>query len=363
MFNISKLFDDSRNLFSKISMTSLGQKFILPMRYFFELTHRCNLKCPYCYLGNERVEKELTYEEWLDVIKQIPFYSIVTLVGGEPLVREDFTQIFEAVSRRTFNKTHLVTNGVFLNDNIIDSLIKNKLMLLSVSLDGYKEHHDIYRGAKGTFDKVIRNLDNLSSRCAFEKRNIMVDIKTIILKDNLEDILKLYEYASNKGFEYLSLSFLRNNNLKQNPILHYSFDESFYKTKYPIELYFDMDEFERIYLEIQKMKKYSKTQIRFSPKFDNIDSKLELNSIKKFFLDDRKKPVSELYYPCLYPWANVVINPMGDIYPCLSYRIGNIKNDSLRNLMRNKNSLSFRSKLKEKGVFEACSMCCELKVK
>ena len=65
----------------------------------------------------------------------------------------------------------------------------------------------------------------------------MVDIKTIVLKNNLEDILKLYEYCTKMNFEFLSISFLRNNNLKQNSSLYDSFDEIFYKPNYNIEKY------------------------------------------------------------------------------------------------------------------------------
>ena len=73
----------------------------------------------------------------------------------------------------------------------------------------------------------------------------MVDIKTIVLKDNLEDILKLYEFATNKGFEFFSISFLRNNNMKQNPNLSDIFLKEFYAQNYPVELYFDMEKFEK----------------------------------------------------------------------------------------------------------------------
>ena len=123
----------------------------------------------------------------------------------------------------------------------------------------------------------------------------MVDIKTIVLKNNLEDILKLYEYCTKMNFEFLSISFLRNNNLKQNSSLYDSFDEIFYKPNYNIEKYFDLEKFEEIYFEIQKIKKYSKTKIRFSPKFDNENPKKEIELIKKFFNEYTKKDIKEIY--------------------------------------------------------------------
>jgi len=364
MFNSSTLFDYSRNLFASIAQSQ--KRHPIPLRFFFELTHRCNMNCPYCYLANNKVKEEMTADEWLNVIKQIPFYSFITLVGGEPLIRDDFNTIFRACSKKTHHKVHLVTNGVLLEDRIISALVRYKLLLLSLSLDGWMEHHDVKRGikdsSKSAFKRILDNLNNLSLQCRASHTNIMVDIKTIILKDNLDDIVKLYEFATNRGFEFFSLSFLRNNNLKQNPCLSETFKKEFYSIEYPIELYFDMEKFESAYWEIQKIKKFSKTKIRFAPKFEDNNPKVELDKIKRFFLDN-KKPIDEIYYPCLYPWANTIINPKGDIYPCLSYKMGNVKENKIIDIINSKKYLLFKENLKHNKLFSACQMCCELKVK
>ena len=96
--NKSKIFDFLRDSYAKISYSRFFEKngrAILPLRYFFELTHLCNLNCPYCYVGSDKVKNELNTAQWLDIIKQIPFYSFVTLVGGEPLIRPDFCEILD----------------------------------------------------------------------------------------------------------------------------------------------------------------------------------------------------------------------------------------------------------------------------
>ena len=93
MKNLSNLFDIGRNLYAMPSYMSNSGKALMPLRYFFELTYRCNLQCPYCYVGNSRDKDELTTEEWFKIIDQIPWYSFVTLVGGEPLIRKDFIDI------------------------------------------------------------------------------------------------------------------------------------------------------------------------------------------------------------------------------------------------------------------------------
>ena len=181
LMNYSNLFDFARNFYTLLSYNDKYGRAKVPFRYFLELTYRCNLQCPYCYVGNDRNKQELTLEEWKKVIDQIPFYGIVTLVGGEPLIRKDFIDIFAYVSKKVWNKTHVVSNGILLNDEIIKAFIKHKLLLLSVSLDGYGKKHDINRGKEGIFDKIISNLDNLKT----QKPKQMVDIKTIVLENNL----------------------------------------------------------------------------------------------------------------------------------------------------------------------------------
>ncbi len=123
MLDYSKMFDIARNSYAKLSYNNKMGKALIPLRYFFELTYQCNLNCPYCYVGQDRKKNELTTQEWFDIIDQIPWYSFVTLVGGEPLIRKDFIQILERTAKKTFGKLNVVTNGILIDDEIIDALV------------------------------------------------------------------------------------------------------------------------------------------------------------------------------------------------------------------------------------------------
>lgn len=352
MLNYSKIFDVVRDLYAMPTYyNKLGRGF-LPLRYFFELTYLCNLNCPYCYVGQDRNKAELTTEDWFKVIEQIPLYAFVTIVGGEPLLRKDFLPILEKTAQRTLRKVNVVTNGLLINDEIIDAFIKN-IMLLSVSLDGYGKTHDKNRGQDGVFDKIIYNLENLRAK----SKKPMIDIKTIVLENNIDDLPKLYKLCNDMDFQFLSISFLRNNDLRQNSVLKDNFGEEFYLQKYPIKLYFDMEHFKEAYKEIEMMK--GKTQIRFSPKFYGDDI---IGQIERFF-NYNDKTIQNIYNRCFYPFSNMMINPQGLVYPCLSYRIGNIREKSLKEIFNLPKYCCFRKNLKSSKVFEACQMCCELCVK
>ncbi len=364
--NYSYLFDLLRDLYADISYKTYLNKTgraLIPLRYFLELTYRCNLNCPYCYIGENRQKEELSSEDWKKVINQIPFYGIVTLVGGEPFIRKDFCELMQYASKKVFGKVNVVTNGILLNEEHIKETVKSNIVLLSVSLDGYGKTHDINRGKEGIFDKITSNLENFNSK----RKRTMVDIKTIVLENNLEDIYKLYEYCTKENFEFLSVSFLRSNNLKQNPELKDGFEEIFHKVEYNINPYFNLEHFIDVYKRICSLSKKSKTKIRFSPKFESKNDNITINKIKNFFnpenKEDLKRHPSLIYTPCKYPYSNIMVNPSGDVYPCLSFKIGNVLENKIEEIFNFPKYRCFRKNLKAQKSFSSCQMCCELKVK
>ena len=139
----------------------------------------------------------------------------------------------------------------------------------------------------------------------------------------------------------MSISFLRNNNWKQNSVLQESFIPEFTQN-YPIECYFDMEHFKEVYREIISLKGRSK--LRFSPKFEY--SKDTLKSIEEFFKISPETPTNKIYKPCTYPYNNMMINPEGFVYPCLSMKIGNVKENSLKELFNAPLYCCFRKNLK-----------------
>ena len=352
MIKYSNLFDYIRNLYALPTYTGLFNN--LPLRYFLELTYRCNLKCPYCYVGDDRNKNELSTEEWIKIINQLPRYSIATLVGGEPLIRLDFGEIFNAVSNRLKGKVTVVSNGYLLNDDIIKLFDDKNLLLLSLSIDGFGKNHDLNRNKDGLFDKVVSNLDVVLK---LNKRP-KIDIKTIILENNLDDLPKLYKYCSDKGFEFFSLSFLRSNNLKQNSVLRETLTEEFFE-KSEHKLYFNLEHFKEVYKELESIRKKSNCEIRFAPKFDY--SKNIIKKIEEFYSEN--KDFKSLYKPCTFPFSDMFITPEGLVYPCLSIKMGDLKENTLKEIYGMPCYREFREKIKNDKFLPCCDMCCELCVK
>lgn len=354
MLDYSNLFDFARDFYANLSYNNKSGKAILPLRYTLELTYRCNLQCPYCYIGNSRNKDEMTTQEWFNIIDQIPFYGFISLLGGEPLLRKDLIPILERASKQVMGKVNVISNGILLSEEIIDSFIKYNLLLLSVSLDGYGVNHDLNRGKEGIFDVIISNLEMLQSKK--NKKGPLIDIKTIVLENNLDDLPKLYKLSSDMKFNFFSIGFKRNNHLKQNSCLKETFDEELYLKTYPLEPYFDMEHFKEIYKELESISKNSKTLLRWAPKFMPTG---DFEKIKRYF-NSGNKPVQEIYKPCLHPFSNMYITPEGNTYPCLSLKTGNVRNSKLKDVFNETSYKCFRKNLKASKVFTSCQLCCEL---
>jgi MoaA/NifB/PqqE/SkfB family radical SAM enzyme len=73
----------------------------VPFSVVFEITDQCNLECLHCYQGNGGKEGLGFYEikSILDDLEKLGTMK-VTLTGGEPLLREDFTEIFFYCSQK-----------------------------------------------------------------------------------------------------------------------------------------------------------------------------------------------------------------------------------------------------------------------
>lgn len=352
----SYLFDILRKGYSLFSEYNPCNYMLPPVRYFLELTYRCNLRCPFCFINKDRTKNEMTTREWKTIIDQIPFYSFISIVAGEVMLREDFFEILEYACKKTMGKISIITNGILLNENAMENFIRNKMLLLSVSVDGYRENHDKLRNRKGLYGTISENLTRLNY--LKEKNNAkrpLLDIKSVVLENNLDDLPLIYKEACRFNADFYSLSFKRNNFLRQNSELKETFDEDFYKTEYPLEFYFDREHFKEVYKELESIAKNNRTKLRWAPKFKPTD---DLEKILRYFSQGNKK-VTDIYLPCRIPFSSVFITPEGDIYPCLSYKLGNVRNTKIQEILNSEQYKQFRKMLKKHKIFNACQLCCD----
>nr|WP_303244178.1 thioether cross-link-forming SCIFF peptide maturase [uncultured Cellulosilyticum sp.] len=142
------------------------------------VAHDCNLKCKYCFAGEGEYHghRELMS---LEVGKKAIDFIIenskhrknieIDFFGGEPLMNwqmvkdtVEYARQREKETGKNFRFT-MTTNGVLLNDEIIDYLNENMHNVV-LSLDGRKEIHDHMRptvNGKGSYDVILPKFKKL----------------------------------------------------------------------------------------------------------------------------------------------------------------------------------------------------------
>lgn len=349
----SKLYDLFVRAHSFLPYYLLNGKSFPPLRVQLDLTYRCNLRCSICYQGEiyKNAQKELTAEEWIRVIRQLPPYSLTTFMGGEPLVHSGFKRIAaEALRNHVCN---LVTNGVLLDSETNHFLIAKKLIMLGVSLDGVGSVHDQIRGVDGTYDRVIKNLKDLREQKKKKRARFpLLDVKTVVTDSNMESLCGLFQTSEELGADFFTVSLPKVSKNQFHPEL---------KDELPCFPSFDFSLIDKIDFPGLKsvLKKMldcpHKTKIRFYPEV------LSLETFDKLLYEPEN--LLKKFLPCRQPWTGVQIGATGEVYPCLSLKLGNVRNNSFASIWNNKKSCGFRRDLRKVKLFPDCLGCCYLKQK
>jgi uncharacterized protein len=170
------------------------------------LTENCNYRCTYCFVNKtpKRMSEKtikLLLKKVIEAGKKYKFKRInLNLAGGEPLLEFDsIRKINEGLKqynkkRKLFSIT-LTTNASLLTEKMASYFHKEGI-LLSISLDGLKEHNDKTRklpNGKGTFSLTERGLDIAI------KYDVLSAILITITNENIKNLLSLVKYALRKN--------------------------------------------------------------------------------------------------------------------------------------------------------------------
>ncbi len=136
--------------------------FVPPREANLLITHKCNLSCRHCSVySHGELPGELSPAEWgiiLDKLAEAKLFTL-TLTGGEPFMREDFSEVLQEILKRPF-RVNINTNATLITYEIASILADAmpRLDTVMVSLDGDSpETHDAIRG-KGVFERTMEGV-------------------------------------------------------------------------------------------------------------------------------------------------------------------------------------------------------------
>ena len=172
-----------------------GGKQGLPIGGNFELTARCNFDCPMCYVhlnqkDMEAAGKELTTQQWIDLARQAKDKGMMfaLLTGGEPFVRKDFFEIYEAM-RAMGILISVNSNGSMLTGENRERLLENPPMRMNISL--YGGCRETYRNMCGqdVFETVTDNIR------ALKEAGVDIRLNLSVTPYNRQDLQRIYDIS------------------------------------------------------------------------------------------------------------------------------------------------------------------------
>ena len=161
---------------------------------FLEVTLRCNAKCEHCgsNCGYEQPHEEISANYLKKTLKDIAdkykaSEIIINVTGGEPLLRKDLFEIMDYASKLGF-RWGMTSNGMLINDEILQKMNDTNMETISISLDGLKDTHEHFRKVPNSYEKIIENIKKLQKVPSIK----VVQVTTVVNKKNINELDKLY---------------------------------------------------------------------------------------------------------------------------------------------------------------------------
>lgn len=172
-----------------------------PLVILMSPTMRCNLRCTGCYAAEYDRKDDLpaeVVERVVNEAKDLGTYAI-TLLGGEPFIRDDVLDLFDRHPEMTFQ---VFTNGTLVTDEVAHRLSEAGNVIVSFSIDGSALEHDMRRG-QGTLQRTERGMAALRAAKVPFGSSTMVTSKNYLFVTSDEFVDYLVEQGCLWGWHFL----------------------------------------------------------------------------------------------------------------------------------------------------------------
>jgi len=167
-------------------------------RLDLELTERCNNNCIHCCINlpsmDARVKaRELGTDDWKAILRQAAEVGVISvrLTGGEPLLREDFPELY-LYARHLGLRVILFTNGRLISPTIAELLAKYPA-LERIEITVYGMHQESYEAVSrmpGSYEEFRLGVERLLTR------RIPFMVKGSLLPPNRKEVEEFNQWAA-----------------------------------------------------------------------------------------------------------------------------------------------------------------------
>ncbi|MDO8648013.1 MAG: radical SAM protein [Candidatus Diapherotrites archaeon] len=314
---------------------TMPQKLSAPLLVEFELTNKCNLACKHCYANSgSKFAKELDLREVKEILNQINQAGVplVCFTGGEPLLRPDFFDILSH-AKRIGLVTIVTTNGTLITKEKARKFKELGTDYIRISLDGASiKTHDWLRGIPGAYKRTVQGIRN-----SIEAGN-KTGIGTVLIQENVHELENLIDLAAQLGCTDINaIPLIESGRAKStlNKEIHEMSNEQKKKNEELI---------------VAKAKEYEgKMLLNF----------LDLDHIRRV-KGSSKHFVGWAQGGCAAGRTVCVINPNGEIRPCITLRlnVGSLQKQKFVKIWKNSKIME---ELKNRSLVKGSCGKCESK--
>ncbi len=355
----------AENLAKRMNGRLLPQKlFYGPRWVVLGVNNTCNLHCKMCDVGTSNLNTNfatnlvgthpinMPLPLIKDVIDQSHRYFPNTRLGygfTEPLVYPHLMESLEYAQQKGIY-TSITTNALTLPKKAAP-LVKAGLDAIYISLDGPQDIHNHIRGHKMSFQMALKGIEALFA----QDRVPEIGIYCVITEWNI-GYLKAFADIF-KEYPITELGFMHTNFTPQHIA---DMHNVVYGGSYPAtdsnvdEIDIDAMDLDLLWEEIEEITSTNYPfPVSFSP---GVESKSTL-------MDFYHKPEKLMGKRCHDAFHNVMVKSDGSVIPahgrCYNLTIGNLYDQSLKDIWNSSAISKFRSTLnKAGGLLPACSRCC-----
>jgi pyrroloquinoline quinone biosynthesis protein E len=175
-----------------------------PLAVSLELTHRCPLRCPYCYNPVELIRSgaEMATDEWKRVLDEAAEMGAleVHFSGGEPMVRDDLVELMGHASRAGLYP-NLITSAVMLDKARLRALTDAGLEHIQISIqDTQAQAADHIAGMSGAHAK------KLAAARLIGEAGIPITLNAVMHRANIDRISEVIDLAVEIGARRLEIA-------------------------------------------------------------------------------------------------------------------------------------------------------------
>lgn len=310
------------------------------------IINKCNVQCVMCNIWKSPWQASgKTMDE---IVALFPYLEDIVWEGGEVFLMKGFESIVEEGTRFNNLKQVIFTNGLVINERIIEKLIHGKVdIVFSIEAANKETYEYIRKGGK--FQRLLDNLRMVKEAKEKSGSRLETHFNSVIMKSNYREIEEMIDFAKSYNFNAITLTPIRGDFKEEN-----IFENN------------DKEALEYINKSIPKIiKKAYEAGIILNNWLPGLENERSGPTVVKegcgasdservnFCMDNR--------IICYAPWQRLVIDNEGQVRPfvfCLNQWVGNTNQSSLDEIWNSSAMQEYRRRLIDHNYRGLCQPEC-----